>query len=100
MNSKARIFCSRFVDELKKVVDDFRRESRIVTQNFADDYAFSTVTKEKTLQCLPRERLVDFIFNISHDSPPLMCSPYLYSYGIRDINGMTLTGQRAILFEV
>ena len=46
----ARIFGSRFVDELKKVGDRLRKKSRLVAQNYADDGAASIATKAPTVQ--------------------------------------------------
>ena len=46
----ARIFNSRFVDELKKVGDQLKKKSRLVAQNYADIGATSIPTKAPTVQ--------------------------------------------------
>lgn len=50
----ARIFGSKFVDDLKKVVDSFKEKSRLVAQNCADEdvtaTATATATKAQTVQ--------------------------------------------------
>lgn len=44
-----RIFGSRFVDELKKVGERLKRDIRRVTQNYADEGAFTISTKAPTV---------------------------------------------------
>lgn len=50
INSKERIFSSRFVDELKEVTDTLCRKSRLVAQYFEDDDESAIPTKAPTEQ--------------------------------------------------
>lgn len=48
--SSARIFGSRFIDELKKFGNSFKKKSRLVAQNYADNYATAIPTRAPTVQ--------------------------------------------------
>lgn len=46
----AKIFGSRFVDEIKKAAHGLRKKSRLVSQNYADEVATMIATKAPTIQ--------------------------------------------------
>lgn len=50
IKGNTKIFCSRFVDELKKAGEEVRLKSRLVAQNYADEDAAYIPTKAPTIQ--------------------------------------------------